>query len=123
MRVRNLLPCSARTWRRVLRPLIASGWSQNPNVGGAYSCALPRNATAREVLPCPFENRLFFAGKATHGFDFSTAHGAHESGLRAADEAIASIAAVRPRHARAFICPEPAARICKIEDIPNNHKE
>ncbi|MDB5567129.1 MAG: putative binding site:Amine oxidase [Tardiphaga sp.] len=109
--------------RRVLGPLIASGWSRNPNVGGAYSCALPRNGIAREVLARPFENRLFFAGEATHGFDFSTAHGAHDSGVRAAEEAIGSIAAARLRHARAFICLVPAARICKIEDIPTDHEE
>ena len=32
---------------------------------------------------------LFFAGEATHSTDFSTAHGAHDSGDRAAEEAIA----------------------------------
>ena len=29
--------------------------------------------------------------EATHGYDFSTAHGAHDSGVRAADQAIASL--------------------------------
>jgi monoamine oxidase len=43
----------------------------------------------------PFEDRLFFAGEATHPFDFTTAHGAHDSGQRAADEAMA---ALRDRH-------------------------
>jgi monoamine oxidase len=80
--------------RRTVRPLVASGWSRNPHVGGAYSCALPGHAPAREVLARPFDDRLFFAGEATHRFDFSTAHGAHDSGVRAAEQAIASLAAI-----------------------------
>jgi monoamine oxidase len=35
---------------------------------------------------------LFFAGEATSAEDFSTAHGAHDSGVRAATEAIAALA-------------------------------
>jgi len=33
--------------------------------------------------------QLFFAGEATHPTFFSTAHGAWESGLRAAEEVLA----------------------------------
>jgi len=47
------------------------------------------------VLAQPFDDRIFFTGEATHPFDFSTAHGAYESGLRAAEEAIAALAARR----------------------------
>jgi monoamine oxidase len=79
-------------FRRSLRPLVASNWGRMTRVGGAYSHALPGHATAREVLARSFEQRLFFAGEATHRHDFSTAHGAYESGLRAADEAIAALA-------------------------------
>lgn len=43
------------------------------------------------LLAQPFEDRLFFAGEATHPFDFTTAHGAHDSGQRAADEALAAL--------------------------------
>ena len=75
--------------RRVVRPLIASGWSRNQHIGGAYSCALPGHAGAREMLARQFDDRIFFAGEATHGFDFSTAHGAQVSGVRAAEQAIA----------------------------------
>jgi monoamine oxidase len=66
-----------------------------PHVGGAYSCALPGQAAARPVLARPFDDRLFFGGGATDGFDFSTAHGAHDSGVRAAEQAIASLGAAR----------------------------
>jgi monoamine oxidase len=76
--------------RGSLRPLAGSGWSSMPRIGGAYSYALPGHAAARNTLALPFENRLFFAGEATSPGDFSTAHGAHDSGRRAADEAVAS---------------------------------
>jgi len=79
--------------RQSLRPLIASGWSRMTFVGGAYSHALPGHAAARNELARPFEQRLFFAGEATHRHDFSTAHGAYDSGLRAAEEAIDALAA------------------------------
>ncbi len=77
--------------RRNLRPLIASSWSRSTRVGGAYSYALPGRAAARRLLARPFEDRLFFAGEATNGQDFSTAHGAHDSGVRAAQEALAAL--------------------------------
>lgn len=81
--------------RRNLRPLVASHWSRMDHVGGAYSHALPGHAAARGDLARPFEDRLFFAGEATHRSDFSTAHGAYQSGIRAAEEAIAAL--VPPR--------------------------
>jgi monoamine oxidase len=42
-------------------------------------------------LAAPVEDRLFFAGEATSPRFFSTAHGAYESGRRAADEAISAL--------------------------------
>jgi monoamine oxidase len=81
--------------RRNLHPLLASSWSRMTYVGGAYSHALPGQAVARKDLARPFEQRLFFAGEATHAYDFSTAHGAHDSGVRAAEEAIATLAPQR----------------------------
>ena len=77
--------------REKLRPLAASNWSRMVRIGGAYSYALPGHATARKTLARPFDGRLFFAGEATSLTDFSTAHGAHDSGLRAAEEAIAAL--------------------------------
>jgi monoamine oxidase len=81
--------------RRNLQPLVASSWSRMTYVRGAYSHALPGQAAARKDLARPFEQRLFFAGEATHAYDFSTAHGAHDSGVRAAEEAIATLAPQR----------------------------
>jgi len=58
---------------RSLRPLVASNWSRMTHVGGAYSHALPGHAAAGKDLARPFEQRLFFAGEATHVYDYSTA--------------------------------------------------
>lgn len=81
--------------RRYLRPLVGSCWRRADHVGGSYSHALPGQARCREVLAGPIGDRLFFAGEATHRSDFSTAHGAWLSGLRAADEALAALAGMR----------------------------
>ncbi|MCJ2084231.1 flavin monoamine oxidase family protein [Methylobacterium sp. J-090] len=78
-----------------IRPLAATSWSRMASIGGAYSCALPGRSGERARLARPFEDRIFFAGEATHPFDFTTAHGAHDSGQRAADEAMA---ALKDRH-------------------------
>ncbi len=77
--------------RGSLRPLVGSGWGQMQYIGGAYSYALPGYAWARRALARPFEDRLFVAGEATSAGDFSTVHGAHDSGVRAAKEAIAAL--------------------------------
>ncbi|MCX4197868.1 FAD-dependent oxidoreductase [Methylobacterium organophilum] len=74
-----------------IRPLAATSWSRMASIGGAYSCAVPGRSEARARLARPFEDRLFFAGEATHPFDFTTAHGAHDSGQRAADEALVAL--------------------------------
>jgi monoamine oxidase len=77
--------------RRSLRPLAVSNWSRMDHIGGGYSYALPGQAQARDILARPFDGRLFFAGEATHRRDFSTAHGAYQSGIRAADEVMAAL--------------------------------
>ena len=81
-----------------LHPLVASNWSRMTYVGGAYSHALPGYAAAREDLARPFEQRLFFAGEATHVHDYSTAHGAYDSGVRAAEEVIAALTSPAARN-------------------------
>jgi monoamine oxidase len=75
--------------RNHLRPIAASSWCRTDWVRGSYSHALPHCADARGILAKPDLSRIFFAGEATHVSDFSTAHGAWESGIRAANEAIA----------------------------------
>lgn len=75
-------------FRRKLKPLAESRWARDPFASGAYSHALPGHAGDRAVLAAPVDSRLFFAGEATSPNFFSTAHGARDSGARAAREAI-----------------------------------
>jgi monoamine oxidase len=76
---------------RHLSPLAVSGWKTDPWSLGAYSHALPGHRGDRARLAAPVDGRLFFAGEATHPTFFSTAHGAWESGVRAAEEAMAAL--------------------------------
>jgi monoamine oxidase len=78
--------------RRILSPLFETAWASDPWSLGAYSHALPGRAGDRAVLAAPVDGRIFFAGEATHPTYFSTAHGAWETGIRAAEEAIAALA-------------------------------
>jgi monoamine oxidase len=73
-------------FRRKLSPLAESRWAHDPFARGSYSHALPGHAGARAVLAAPVDGRLFFAGEATSPNFFSTAHGARDSGERAAGE-------------------------------------
>lgn len=79
-------------FRRKLTPLSESRWAHDPFARGSYSHALPGHAAARAVLATPVDGRLFFAGEATSPNFFSTAHGARDSGERAAGEVLASLA-------------------------------
>jgi monoamine oxidase len=79
-------------FRKKLKPLAESRWSHDPFARGSYSHALPGHAGKRAVLAAPIDGRLFFAGEATSPNFFSTAHGARDSGERAAREVLASVA-------------------------------
>ncbi|MHC1950700.1 FAD-dependent oxidoreductase [Bradyrhizobium sp. UFLA06-06] len=75
-------------FRRKLKPLSESRWAHDPFARGSYSHALPGHADKRAVLAAPVNGRLFFAGEATSPEFFSTAHGARDSGERAAKEVV-----------------------------------
>jgi monoamine oxidase len=75
-------------FRRKLKPLAESRWAHDPFARGSYSHALPGHAGDRAVLAAPVDGRLFFAGEATSPNFFSTAHGARDSGERAAWEVL-----------------------------------
>jgi monoamine oxidase len=77
-------------YRRKLKPLSESRWAHDPFARGSYSHALPGHAGMRAVLAAPVDGRLFFAGEATSPGFFTTAHGARDSGERAAGEVMAS---------------------------------
>jgi monoamine oxidase len=78
-------------FRRKLKPLRESRWAHDPFARGSYSHALPGHADNRAVLAAPVDGRLFFAGEATSPNFFSTAHGARDSGERAAEEVLAAL--------------------------------
>ena len=65
-------------------------WGTDPFARGAYSYALPGKADCRAALAQPVDNRLFFAGEACSLRDFSTAHGAYLTGVRATEEVLAA---------------------------------
>ena len=73
-----------------LKQIVIHRWGVDPYARGAYSFALPGCADGRAVLAEPIDNRLFFAGEACSPHDFSTAHGALQSGVAAAEAVIAA---------------------------------
>jgi monoamine oxidase len=75
-------------FRRRIRPLPMHMWRSDPFARGAYSYARPGKAGCRAVLAAPVDDRLFFAGEACSPHFFSTAHGAYESGVVAAEQII-----------------------------------
>lgn len=83
-----------RPLRQHLQAWSATAWAQDPDIGGSYSSALPGEAQARELLARPLGNRLFFAGEACSIPAFGTVHGAHLTGIAAAEQ----VHAVRSRH-------------------------
>ncbi|PXA90737.1 amine oxidase [Nostoc sp. 3335mG] len=78
-------------WRRRLKLVAASAWARHSFVQGAYSHALPGCHAARRQLSMPVDPRIRMAGEACHNTDFSTAHGAYETGISAAESALEDI--------------------------------
>lgn len=77
---------------RAVTPLHLTDWGREAHIGGAYAYAVPGSAGARARLAEPVDSRLFFAGEATHATRFTTAHGAHETGVTAAEAILAALA-------------------------------
>ncbi len=77
-------------WRLKLQPLARTRWRAEPFVRGSYSHARIGRAGDRLILARPHDERIFFAGEACSPTDFSTAHGAYETGIAAAEEALAA---------------------------------
>lgn len=68
---------------------VASQWTGDPWIRGAYSHAIPGTAHRRPRLAEPVADRLYLAGEATHPTRFASAHGAYMSGLRAVGQVMA----------------------------------
>jgi monoamine oxidase len=88
--INEIVAILGNDFRRKLKPLAESRWAHDPFARGSYSHALPGHAGDRAVLAEPVNGRLFFAGEATSPEFFSTAHGARDSGERAAKEVLAA---------------------------------
>ncbi len=69
----------------------ASAWGNVETICGAYASARVGLAEKRRNLVTPIDDRLFFAGEATHPEFFSTCHGAHLSGIAAIDAIAVSV--------------------------------
>lgn len=73
----------------------ATQWGKDPYATGAWSVARPGHADKRSVLAQPHHDRVLFAGEATDPVWATRVGGAYASGLRAAKEALAALAAPR----------------------------
>ncbi|MCA9996047.1 MAG: FAD-dependent oxidoreductase [Anaerolineales bacterium] len=68
---------------------VRTRWRDDPFSRGGYSYGqLGSTRADREVLGEAINGRLFFAGEATHVHYVATAHGAYETGVRAAREIV-----------------------------------
>lgn len=70
---------------RGLSPLVVTAWAKEPSILGSYSHARPGFAAARVQLAKPVSEYCCFAGEACSEQDYSTVHGAWQSGIAAAD--------------------------------------
>jgi monoamine oxidase len=91
--IQEIAAALGSSWKARLRPLRASAWASDPFALGSYSHALPGEWARRQQLSEPVDGRIFFAGEATSPHNFSTAHGAWESGERAAAQVLKALSA------------------------------
>ena len=70
---------------------IATNWTSDPWALGAYSHCKPGRADSRKTLSEPLAGQIIFAGEHCSPDFFSTIHGAHLSGIAAAEKAINGI--------------------------------
>lgn len=94
-----MLDCGRDTLHRALGSAAVTGlgtgmatrWGADPWSRGAYATARPGAFQCRADLARPVDGRLFFAGEATETVWAAQLAGAWLSGLRAADEIVASL--------------------------------
>lgn len=65
-------------------------WTNEPYIGGSFSYASPDSTAMRPKLAAQVNNKVYFAGEATHtGGNFGTLHGALETAERVVEEVTA----------------------------------
>jgi monoamine oxidase len=77
--------------RKRLAPIAESAWARDPWSLGAYSYGSKGAQAARATLAAAVNGKLFFAGEHCSDVDFSTAHGAYRTGVKAAEDAIKAL--------------------------------
>ncbi|WP_298813448.1 NAD(P)/FAD-dependent oxidoreductase [uncultured Sphingomonas sp.] len=82
--IEELVALLGSAWRARLTPITATRWRHEAWIEGSYSHARVGHAHQRATLAGTVDDRLFFAGEACSPHDFSTAHGARDTGLAAA---------------------------------------
>ena len=88
--VRQFTGIFGNDFARRLKPLGMHLWGADPFARGSYSYAPPGHVGDRARLAAPVDNRLFFAGEACSLDFFTTAQGAHRTGIDAAGAALAA---------------------------------
>jgi len=88
----ELVTLLGNDWRQRLTPITTTRWRHEAWIEGSYSHARIGYADQRAALAQPINNRIFFAGEACSAHDFSTAHGAHDTGIAAARAARLALA-------------------------------
>lgn len=86
-----LVRCFGSAFRRRVTGATVTGWGADPYIRGGYSFARPGKADLRWRLETPIGERIFLAGEAVSHKFFSTAHGAHLTGIVAAERAVAAL--------------------------------
>jgi monoamine oxidase len=79
--------------RKRVKKSVATHWSSDVFINGAYSCAKPGHGDARKAFATPIRERIFLAGEHVHPIFQTTAHGAFETGEAAAAKALSLIGA------------------------------
>lgn len=69
--------------RSRLKPIVRSRWARESWIEGSYSHALPGHAGDRAKIAGAGDDRIAFAGEHVSASDYSTAHGAYDSGRAA----------------------------------------
>ncbi len=82
---------------RDIQDSLATDWIRDPWTLGSYSYALPGQAHRRLQLSEPLHGRVFLAGEANSIDAAGTVHGARDSGVRAAEQALVVLDKIQRR--------------------------
>ena len=96
--------------KETVKRTVATRWNDDPFAMGAFSAASPGSQAFRKTIMESLNNRMWFAGEASHETLWGTVGGAWESGERAATEALRSIGALKEEAPKPAPAPPPQRR-------------